>query len=55
MAALRTPPPHDQIIGGVIAFEDNDSMLFADVVDAPPDYMHAYKQGNKRADRSKGD
>ena len=32
----------DQITGGLIDFEENNKELFADVIGAPPEWLHAY-------------
>lgn len=37
----------DQIIDGVIEFEDNNRVLFAQVIDAPPEWLQAYLEATK--------
>ena len=41
----------DQIIGGLIDFQDSNSALFADVVDAPPGWLDAYLQVTKKLEQ----
>ena len=55
---LMTPPfvrrcfvLADQIIGGLIAFEDNNRALFADVFGAPPGWLDADLQATKKLEQ----